>query len=72
MLRSHLVIFVYGLKTQGKTIALVAAAGLVVCIAVALVVRSSAAGENFFTSRGGRDDDTGGPDPAVPSPGGDV
>jgi len=50
MLRSHLVIFVYGLKTQGKTIALVAAAGLVVCIAVALVVRSSAAGENFFTS----------------------
>ena len=64
----NLVIFVYGLKTQGKTIALVAVAGLVVCVVVAFVVRSKAGEEKFFTSRGGREDDQGA---AVPSLGGD-
>jgi amino acid transporter len=64
----NLVIFVYGLKTQGKTIALVAVAGLVVCVVIAFVVRSKAGEEKFFTSRGGREDDQGA---AVPSLGRD-
>jgi amino acid transporter len=50
----NLVIFAYGLKTQGSTIAWVAIAGLVVCVVVAFVVRAKAGGEYFFTSRGGR------------------
>jgi hypothetical protein len=43
---------------QGSTIAWVAIAGLVVCAVIALVVRTTARGEHFFTSRGGRDEAT--------------
>jgi amino acid transporter len=52
----NLVIFAYGLKTQGRTIASVAIAGVVLCVVVALVVRVKAGREEFFTSRGGKDE----------------
>ncbi|MHB1433678.1 MAG: APC family permease [Streptosporangiaceae bacterium] len=52
----NLVIFIYGLKTQGNTIALVALAGLIICVVIAFIVRARARQEAFFTSRGGRDE----------------
>lgn len=52
----NLLIFGYGLKTQGTTIALVAAVGVVVCIVLGFVIRRTAASEEFFTSRGGREE----------------
>jgi hypothetical protein len=52
----NLVIFAYGLKTQGTTIAVVAAVGVVVCIVLAVVIRGAAKNEAFFTSGGGRTD----------------
>jgi amino acid transporter len=61
----NLVIFVYGLKTQGSTIAWVAAAGVVLCIVIAFIIRYRAAGEPFFTSRGGRDEPAEAPQPAL-------
>lgn len=51
----NLAIFVYGLKTQGKIIALVAAGAIVVCIVLALIIRQAGASQPFFTSHGGRD-----------------
>jgi amino acid transporter len=62
----NLVIFAYGLKTQGSTIAWVAIAGLVVCAVIAFVVRATAGREHFFTSRGGRSAAT--PDEAAAAP----
>ena len=50
----NLVIFVYGLDTQGSTIALVALAGIVLCVVLAFVVRARARAQTFFTSDGGR------------------
>ncbi len=50
----NLVIFAYGLKTQGTTIAVVAAVGVVACIVLGFAVRAKARNETFFTSRGGR------------------
>jgi amino acid transporter len=52
----NLVIFVYGIKTQGSIIAWVALAGIAACVAIALVIRRRAGDESFFTSRGGRDE----------------
>lgn len=52
----NLVIFVYGIKTQGSIIAWVALAGIVLCVAIAVVIRRRAGDESFFTSRGGRDE----------------
>jgi hypothetical protein len=52
----NLVIFGYGLKTQGTAIAVVAAVGVVACIVFSLAIRVKARNEAFFTSGGGRTD----------------
>jgi len=44
-------------KTQGAVIAWVAAAGVVLCVAIAFRIRHQSRNEAFFTSRGGRDEE---------------
>lgn len=53
----NLVIFGYGLKTQGNVIAIVAAVGVVLCIVLAFIIRALRGNQSFFTSRGGREYD---------------
>jgi amino acid transporter len=65
----NLVIFVYGLKTQGAVIAWVAAAGVVLCIAIAFWIRHQSRNEAFFTSRGGRDEEAGAEAPVLETEG---
>jgi formate hydrogenlyase subunit 3/multisubunit Na+/H+ antiporter MnhD subunit len=53
----NLVIFCYGLKTQGAKIAWVAVGGIVLCAVIAFVIKATAGNTEFFTSRGGKDAD---------------
>jgi amino acid transporter len=53
----NLVIFAYGLKTQGSTIAWVAVGGVLLCVLLAFLIKATAGGTEFFTSRGGKDED---------------
>ncbi len=61
----NLVIFVYGLKTQGAVIAWVAAAGVLLCVVIAFWIRHQSADAAFFTSRGGRDESAEADEPVV-------